>query len=169
LTTDPAARLYNKAKGQEATLAYLGHVLLERRHGLVVNTRVTQATGTAEREAALAMAEGIPGQPRVTLGADKNDDTHDGVRALRELQVTPPVAQHTTRRSSVIDGRTTCHPGDAISQRQRTGVEEVLGWLKTVGLLRKVRHRGVPQVGWRFTLAAAVYNLVWIRTLAAAA
>jgi transposase len=168
-TTDPEARLYKKAKGQEAKLADLGHVRMENRHGLVVDTRVTQATGTAEREAALAMAEAIPGQQRVTLGADKNDDTCDFVGELRELSVTPHVAQHTSGRSSAIDGRTTRHPGYAISQRQRKCVEEIFGWLKTVGLLRKVRHRGAARVGWMFTFAAAVYNLVRMRTLAAVA
>ena len=168
-TTDPEARLYKKAKGQEAKLCYLGHVLMENRHGLVVDTRVTPATGTAEREAALAMAEAIPGQQRVTLGADKNYDTRDFVGELRELRVTPHVAQHTTGRSSAIDGRTTRHLGYAVSQRKRKCVEEIFGWLKTVGLMRKARHRGVARVGWTFTFAAAVYNLVRMRTLAAAA
>jgi transposase len=168
-TTDPEARLYKKATGQEAKLAYLGHVLMENRHGLVVDSCVTQATGTAEREAALAMAEAIPGQHRVTLGADKNYDTHDFVRDVRELQVTPHVAQHTSGRSSAIDGRTTRHPGYAVSQRKRKCVEEIFGWLKTVGLLFKVRHRGLARVGWIFTFAAAVYNLVRMRTLAAVA
>jgi hypothetical protein len=142
---------------------------MENRHGLVVDSCVTQATGTAEREAALAMAEAIPGQPRVTLGADKHDDTHDFVRDVRELQVTPHVAQTTSGRSSAIDGRTTRHPGYAVSQRKRKGVEEIFGWLKTVGLLRKVRHRGIARVGWIFTVAAAVDNLVRMRTLAAVA
>jgi len=168
-TTDPEARLYKKAKGQEAKLAYLGHVLMENRHGLVVDTRVTQATGTAEREAALAMAEAIPGQQRVTLGADKNYDTYDCVQELRELQVTPHVAQHTSGRSSAINGRTTRHPGYALSQRKRKCVEEIFGWLKTVGLLRKTRYHGMARVGWMFTCAAAVYNLVRMRTLAAGA
>jgi transposase len=168
-TTDPEARLYKKATGQEAKLAYLGHVLMENRHGLVVDSRVTQATGTAEREAALAMAEAIPGHQRVTLGADKNYDTHDFVRDLRELRVTPHVAQHTTGRSSAIDRRTTHHPGYAVSQRKRACVEEIFGWMKTVGLLRKVRHRGAARVGWMFTFTAAVYNLVRMRKLAAAA
>jgi hypothetical protein len=108
---------------------------MENRHGLLVDIRVTQATGTAEREAALAMAEEIPCQQRVTLGADKNYDTRNCIRELRELRVTPHVAQHTTGRSSAIDGRTTRHPGYAISQRKRKCVEEVFGWLKTVGLL----------------------------------
>jgi transposase len=168
-TTDPEARLYKKATGQEAKLAYLGHVLMENRHGLVVDSRVTQATGTAEREAALAMAEAIPGQHRVTVGADKNYDTHDFVRDVRELQVTPHVAQHTSGRSSAIDGRTTRHLGYAVSQRKRKRVEEIFGWLKTVGLLRKVRHHGLARIGWIFTFAAAVYNLVRMRTLAAGA
>jgi transposase len=168
-TTDPEARLYKKAKRQEARLAYLGHVLMENRHGLVVDTRVTQATGTAEREAALAMAEAMPGQHRITLGADKNYDTHDCVRELRELRVTPHVAQNTSGRSSAIDGRTTRHPGYAVSQRKRKSVEEIFGWMKTVGLLRKTRHRGLARVGWMFTFAAAVYNLVRMRTLAAVA
>ena len=126
-----------RPQGKRPSSAYLGHVLRENRHGLVVDTRVTQATGTAERAAALAMAEAIPGQQRVTLGADKHDDTRDCVRELRELRVTPHVAQILRGRSSAIDGRTTRHPGYAISQRTRTCVEEILGWLKTVGLLRK--------------------------------
>jgi IS5 family transposase len=167
--TDPEARLYKKAKGQEAKLAYLGHVLMENRHGLVVDTRVTQATGTAEREAALTMAEAIPGQQRVTLGADKNYDTRDFVRDLRELRATPHVAQNTIGRASAIDGRTTRHPGYAVSQRKWKQVEEIFGWLKTVGLLRKTRHRGVKRVGWIFTFATAVYNLVRMRTLVAVA
>jgi transposase len=145
-TTDPAARLYKKAKGQEAKLAYLGHVLMENRHGLVVDTRVTQATGTAEREAALVLAEAIPGQQRATLGADKNYDTRDFVHELRELRVTPHVAQNTSGRSSAIDGRTTRHPGYAVSQRKRKCVEEIFGWMKTVGLLRKTGIVGSP--GW---------------------
>jgi IS5 family transposase len=136
---------------------------------LGVETRVTQATGTAEREAALAMAEGIPGQQRVTVGADKNYDTRDCVRELRELRVTPHVAPHPSGRSSAIDGRTTRHPGYAVSQRKRTCVEDIFGWLKTVGLLRKVRHRGVARVGWMCTCAAAVYHVVRIRPLAATA
>jgi Transposase DDE domain len=168
-TTDPAARLYKKAHRQEAKLSYLAHVLMENRHGLAVDTRVTQATGTAEREAALAMVEAIPGRHPITLGADKNYDTRDFVRELRELQGTPHVAQHTTGRSSAIDGRTTRHPGYAVSQRKRKQVEEIFGWLKTVALLRKTRHCGVARVNWMFTFAAAGYNLVRMRTLAAVA
>jgi transposase len=168
-TTAPEARLYNKAKGQEAKLAYRGPVLMENRPGWVVDTRVTQATGTAAREAALALAEAMPGQQRVTLGADKHDDTRDFVCALRELSVTPPVAQTITGRSRASDGRTTRHPGYAVRQRKRTCVEEILAWMKTVGLLRKTRYRGGARGGWRFTLAAAVCHLVRMRPLAAVA
>ena len=164
-TTDPEARLYKKAAGQEAKLCFLGHVLMENRHGLVVNTRLTQATGTAEREAALALVRERPGRQRVTLGGDKNYDTHAFVQDLRAVQVTPHVAQHTTNRASAIDGRTTRHPGYAVSQQKRKRVEEIFGWLKTVGLLRKVKLRGLQRVGWLLTFAAAVYNLVRMRNL----
>ena len=168
-TTDPDARLYKKAAGQEAKLCFLGHVLMENRHGLVVNTRLTPATGTAEREAAIALLDRRPTTRRITLGGDKNDDTHQFVQDLRAVQVTPHVAQHTTHRASAIDGRTTRHPGYTVSQQKRKRVEELFGWLKTVGLLRKVKLRGVPRVGWLFTFAATVYNLVRMRNLVEAA
>jgi transposase len=168
-TTDPEARLYKKAAGQEAKLCFLGHVLMENRHGLVMNTRLTPATGTAEREAALALLRARPGRQRVTVGGDKNYDTHAFVQDLRTLRVTPHVAQHTTNRASAIDGRTTRHSGYAMSQQKRKRVEEVFGWLKTVGLLRKVKLRGVQRVGWLFTFAAAAYNLVRMRNLVEAA
>jgi transposase len=168
-TTDPEARLYKKAAGQEAKLCFLGHVLMENRHGLVVNATVTPATGTAEREAALALLRERPGRQRVTVGGDKNYDTQAFVQDLRALQVTPHVAQHTTNRASAIDGRTTRHPGYTVSQQKRKRVEEVFGWLKTVGLIRKVKLRGVQRVGWLFTFAAAVYNLVRMRNLVEAA
>jgi transposase len=168
-TTDAEARLYKKAAGQEAKLCFLGHVLMENRHGLVVNTRLTTATGTAEREAALALVDTRPTTRRITLGGDKNYDTHQFVQDLRALQVTPHVAQHTTNRASAIDGRTTRHPGYTVSQQKRKRVEEIFGWLKTVGLLRKVKLRGVQRVGWLFTCATAVYNLVRMRNLVEAA
>jgi transposase len=167
-TTDPDARLYKKAKGQEAKLGFLGHVLMENRHGLVVETRLTKATGTAEREAALEMVEAKRKQKsgRLTLGGDKNYDTREQVAALRELQVTPPVAQNTGRPGgSAIDGRTTRHSGYTVSQRLRKRVEEIFGWFKTVALLRKTRFRGLARVGWMFTWAAAAYNLVRMRNL----
>jgi transposase len=164
-TTDPEARRYKKAAGQEAKLCFLGHVLMENRHGLVVNTRLTPATGTAERAAAVALLDARPTTRRITLGGDKNYDTHQFVQDLRALQVTPHVAQHTTNRASAIDGRTTRHPGYTVSQQKRKRVEEIFGWLKTVGLLRKVKLRGVQRVGWLFTFAAAVYNLVRMRNL----
>jgi transposase len=167
-TTDPEARLYKKSQGKEAKLGYLGHIVAENRNGLVINSEVTLATGTAEREAALAMMEEREGQKRVTLGADKNYDVHDFVQKLRGQKVTPHVAQNNARRSSAIDARTTRHPGYAVSQRKRKRVEEVFGWLKTVALMRKVRHRGRQLVEWMFTMAAAAYNLVRIRNLVGA-
>jgi len=159
-TTDPEARLYKKAKGHEAKLGYLGHVLMENRHGLVVDTRLTLATGTAEREAAVAMLGKRRRQYRVTLGADKNYDTRDCVQQLRRQQVTPHVAQNNRNRSSAVDGRTTRHAGYAVSQRKRKRVEEIFGWMKTIGLMRKARHRGRPLVQWMFTYTAAAYNLM---------
>lgn len=168
-TTDPEAQLYKKAAGQEAQLCFLGHVLMENRHGLVVNATVTPATGTAEREAAMALLNSRPTTRRITLGGDKNYDTHQFVQDLRARQVTPHVSQHTTNRASAIDGRTTRHPGYAMSQRKRKRVEEIFGWLKTVGMLRKVKLCGVPRVDWLFTFAAAAYNLVRMRNLVEAA
>ena len=164
-TTDAEARLFKKAKGQEAKLCYLGHVLTENRHGLIVDTRVTQATGTAERDAAEEMLHGRGGG---TVGGDKAYDTQDFVKAARAAGVTPHVAQNQTNRRSAIDGRTTRHPGYAISQRKRKRVEEIFGWGKTIGLLDKLRHRGAARVGWVFTFTSAAYNLVRIRNLIAA-
>ena len=166
-TSDPEARLYKKSAGSEAKLSYLGHVLAENRHGLVVQTRVTQATGTAEREAAVKMiAAQAGGGRRVTMGGDKGYDTREFVNDLRDLQVTPHVAQNVKRHGgSAVDKRTTRHAGYAISQRKRKRVEEVFGWLKTIGLLRQTRHRGRKRVSWMFTFAAAVYNLVRMRNL----
>jgi transposase len=163
--TDSDALLYKKATGHEAKLSYLGHVLIENRHGLVVNTRLTRATGRAEWEAAWAMAKEIPGRRRATVAGDRGYDDRNFVECLRTLNVTPHVAQ---KQRTALDARTTRHAGYAISQRCRKRVEEVFGWLKTVGLLRQTRHRGRDRVGWMFTFAAAVYNLVRMRTLRAA-
>ncbi len=161
-TTDPEARLARKGPGKEARLCYAGHVQMDNRHGLVVNTRLTQASGNAEPIAALAMAAEITGQGRVTLGADKGYDHKELVRALREHRVTPHVAQ---KVHSAIDRRSTRHPGYRLSQWRRKRVEEIFGWLKTVAGLRKTRHRGIARVGWTFTFAAAAYNLVRMRNL----
>jgi transposase len=166
-TTDPEARLYRKSGGHEAKLVYMGHAMVENRNGLVVNTRVSQATGTAEREAALVMAGEIGGP--ATLGGDKNFDTKDFVRRCRDRDITPHVAQNTTNRSSAIDGRTTRHPGYSVSQQKRKRIEEVFGWMKTFGLMRKTRHRGTDLVGWMFQFTAAAYNLVRMRNLCAVA
>ncbi len=164
-TTDPDARLYKKARGREARLGYLGHVLMEHRSGLIVKTAVTPADGHGERDAALVMLEGVPGRQRITVAADKGYDTRDFVAGLRAMQVTPHLAQHTTGRRSAIDARTTRHPGYAISQRTRTLVEQGFGWMKTIGGLRKLRHRGGALVDWVFTFTAAAYNIVRMRRL----
>lgn len=167
-TTDPEAKLFRRTRGSESKLCYLGHVLMENRNGLVHDTRVTEASGHAERDAALSMLGRLPGGRRVTLAGDKGYDTRPFVADVRFLKVTPHVAQNTSRRSSAIDGRTTRHAGYIESQRKRKRVEEVFGWLKTVGLMRKTRHRGARRVGWMFTFAAAAYNLVRIRNLTVA-
>lgn len=164
-TTDPDAMLARRSRGTPAVLSYRGHLLTENRNGLVVSTRTTQAYGDAERHAALLMAEDIPGGGRVTLGADKGYDVRDFVAELRQMNITPHVAQNDTNRRSAIDQRTTHHEGYRTSQRKRKRIEEVFGWMKTVGLLRKLRHRGLEQVGWVFTFTAAAYNLVRMRNL----
>ena len=168
-TTDPDARLYKKASGREAKLAYLGHVLTENRHGLIIDALVTHPTGTAERDAAGAMIADLPDTHRATVGDDKNDDTKGFVHQLRPMGVTPHVAQYpeTATRGSAIDARTTRHPGYAVSQQKRKLVEQCFGWMKTVRLMRKLRHRGGAHVNWNFIFTAAAFNLVRMRTLLA--
>ncbi len=167
--TDPFARLFKKTRGAEAKLAYMGHVLTENRNGLVVDVRLTQATGIAERVAAAEMLQGKAASQRVTLGADRGYDTAGFIKQMREMKVTPHVAQNDSGRRSAVDARTTRHEGYVISQQKRKRVEEVFGWMKTVGLQRKTRFKGPDRTGWMFTLAAAAYNLVRMRNLQAAA
>jgi transposase len=164
-TTDPDAMLSRKSRGSGAVLAYRGHLLTENRNGLVVSTLTTRAYGSAERDAALLMAEGLPGTHHVTLGADKGYDAHDFIAELRHMEITPHIAQNDTNRRSAVDERTTRHAGYQVSQKKRKRIEEVFGWMKGIGLLRKLRHRGLERVGWMFTFAAAAYNLVRIRNL----
>lgn len=167
-TTDPDARLARKGNGKEAKLSYNGNLLTENRNGLIVTTEILQANGTAERDAALLMLEQIPGGARVTVGGDKGYDTRDFVAECRNINVTPHVAQNTKRNGgSAIDGRTTRHSGYEVSQKKRKRIEECFGWLKTVALMRKVRHRGLEKVGWVFTFAAAAYNLIRMKNLLA--
>lgn len=167
-TTDVDALLARKGNGKEAKLSYNGNLLTENRNGLIVNTEVFQANGTAERDAALILLEQLPGTRRVTVGGDKGYDTRDFVRECRHLNVTPHVAQNVKRNGgSAVDGRTTRHGGYEVSQRKRKRIEECFGWLKTIALMRKVRHRGIEKVGWVFTFAAAAYNLVRMRNLLA--
>jgi transposase len=168
-TTDPEARLLRKGRGKEAKLCFMGHLLMENRHGLIVDALLSAASGTAEREAALTMLGRQAGRHRATLGADKAYDVAEFVADLRALKVTPHVAQNTTNRRSAIDRRTTRHAGYAISQRLRPRIEESFGWIKTVGGLRKTRHRGTARVGWLFTLTAAACNLIRLPKLLAAA
>jgi len=168
-TTDPDARLARKSNGQASKLCYAGHVVIENRHGLAVAAATTRATGTAERDAGEAMMADLDRAGRSTLGADKNYDTRDFVAAMRRLGVTPHVAQHTNGRRSAIDGRTTRHSGYAVSQRIRKRIEEVFGWGKEVGGMRRTLLRGLERVGWSFTLRVAAYNLVRLPKLLAPA
>ena len=168
-TTDPDARLYKKAVGREAKLGYLAHLLTEYRHGLIVDTAVTAAGGTAERDAAIVMLGELPlTTRRVTVGADKAYDTRAWVAAVRCMRITPHMAQNEFGYGgSAIDARTTRHAGYQRSHRKRKLVEQAFGWLKTVALLRKLRHRGGRLVDWMFTLGATAYNLVRWRNIVA--
>jgi transposase len=168
-TTDPDARLYKKAVGREAKLGYLGHLLTENRHGFIVDTAVTEASGTAERDAAIAMLGELPlTTRRLTVAGDKAYDTRAWVAAVRRLRITPHVAQNEfVYGGSAIDARTTRHPGYRLSHRKRKLVEQAFGWLKTVALFRKLRHRGGRLVDWQFSFGAAAYNLVRWRNLIA--
>jgi transposase len=167
-TTDADARLARKSGGQEAKLGFTGHLLMENRNGLIVDARLTRATGTAEPEAALEMLGELPGSGKKTVGADKNYDTAAFVAASRERNVTPHVAQNiTAHRGSNIDGRTTRHAGYRISQVIRKRIEEANGWIKEVGGMAQTKFRGLARVGWMFTLKAAAYNLIRLPRLLA--
>src|SRR2546428_5695985 len=164
--TDPQAKLARKSDGKEAKLSYSGNLLVENRNGLIVDAEAFEANGTAERDAALIMLEKLPGTKPVTVGGDKGFDTFGFVAECRNLQVTPHVAQnHERRGGSAIDERTTRHQAYRISQIKRKRIEECFGWLKTIALLRKVRHRGIFKVDWVFSFACAAYNLVRMRNL----
>jgi transposase len=156
-TTDPASLLAKKGKGKEAKLCFMGHILMENRNGLVVDVAMTQATGTAEREAALQMLGKISGKRRITVGGDKNYDTKDFVTDCRSMTITPHVAR---RKTSIVDARTTRHSGYQVSQRIRKRVEEIFGWDKTVAGGRKLRYKGVERNGLWWELTAAAYDLL---------
>jgi transposase len=157
--TDPDSRIYRKSKNTEAILCYMGHVLMENRNGLVTDARLTQATGTAEREAALEMLSDLPGEGRKSVGADKAYDTADFVADCRAIGLTAHVAQNTTHRASAIDARTTRHPGYAVSQVIRKLIETIFGDAKEHGRLRQLKVRGLPRAQQMFTLAMTVVNL----------
>jgi hypothetical protein len=163
-TTDPDARLYRKSNGAESRLAYLGHLLIENRHGLIADAMATIADGYGEREAATRMVwaqwERAPGRRR-TVGADKAYDVGDFVGLMRELQTTPHVTQNVARSGgSAIDGRTTRHEGYAKSQHARPRIEPAFGWLKTIAWMRKVKLRGLAKVDWLLVFASAAFNLI---------
>jgi len=166
-TTDPDARLFRKGAGKEAKLAHMGHLMMENRNGLIVDARLTEANGTAERTTALDMIDDNA-RAGSTVGGDKNYDTADFVAGCRERRCTPHVSQNDTNRRSAIDARTTRHPGYRISTIKRKRIEEPFGWMKTVGGLRKTRHRGRGLVEWFFVLTATAYNLVRIPKILAA-
>jgi transposase len=161
-TTDPDARLYRKGPGKEARLSYMGQALMENRHGLLVDFQITTASGTAERDIVPQLIDDarLRGFHPRTLGADKGYDTRDCVQTLRTQGVTPHVAQNTKGRRSAVDGRTTGVPGYAVSQRVRRRIEEIFGWIKTVGGFRKTRYRGLERVDFAGYLVATAYNLV---------
>lgn len=168
-SSDPDAMLYRKGSGMEAKLCFIGHALMENRHGIFVDTRLTKVSGHAERLAALDMIEPRADRAEaVTLGGDKGFDAANFVMELREINVTPHIARNTTRRSA-IDRRTTRHPGYVASQRIRKRIEEGFGWIKTIAGLRKTKYRGLEKVAWAFTLAATAYNLIRLPKLMAAA
>lgn len=166
-TTDPDARLYRKGKGKEAKLCYMGHLMTENRNTLIVDARLTVATGTAEPATALAMIDDTAG-PRGTVGGDKSYDTAAFVAGCRARGCVPHLAQNTSARRSAIDRRTTRHASYAVSQRARKRIEEPFGWIKTTGGLRKTRHRGRALVEWFMVLTAAAYNIIRIPKLLAA-
>ena len=167
-TTDAEARLFRKGTGKEARLCFMGHLLMENRSGLVVATRLTQATGLAERAAARTLIESVPGRHRITVGADRAYDTRGFVAGLRALNATPHVTQNVAGRSSRIDRRTVRHPSYLASQRARKRIEEAFAWIKTIAGQAKTSFRGTARVGWAFTLAAAAYNLIRLPKLLAA-
>jgi transposase len=169
-TTDPDAKLARKGKGKEAKLSYSAHALIENRNGLLVDFQMDEADGHAERRSALEMLdENLPGQGRITVAGDKGYDTRDFVDDCRQRNVTPHVAQNAhKRRRSAIDVRTTRQPGYAISQRFRKRIEEVFGWMKTVGNFRKTRFRGFGANQIAAYMVGAAYNLLRVARLLAA-
>ena len=167
-TTDPESKLYTKSKGQTAVLNFMGHVVMENRNGLAVDSRVSQPGYYAEADAAIEMATALSNEnQRKTMGADKGYDKDHLVEVLQELKVTPHIAQniHSRKHESSIDGRTTRHKGYDVSQQKRKRIEEVFGWLKTIGLMRRPMFRRINNISWHFTLSLSVYNLVRIKNL----
>lgn len=169
-TTDPDSRLYKKTSGSESRLCYLGHSVMENRHGLIVNAEVSIASGTAERDTALTLLSKLPGKHRKTVGADKLFDTDDFVQRCRQQHITPHVACNDQRRGgSTLDARTTRHVGYEISQRIRKRIEETFGWIKSIGQMRQVKLRGLERVNMAYIFHCLAWNLVRMRNIAAQA
>ena len=165
--TDPESKLYTKSKGQTAKMSFMGHVLMENRNGLAVDNRISQPGYHAEPDAALEMAQGIAGKNKKTIGGDKHYDQQSLTEPLRAMNIASHAAQniHPRRHTTSVDGRTTRHGGYEVSQRKRKRIEEIFGWLKTIGLMRRPMVRGLAKVGWMFSFGLAVYNLVRINNL----
>jgi hypothetical protein len=162
--TDPDAQMYRKSAGGEFKLCHMAHLLMENRHGFAISSRISAPSPQAEREAALAMVQAITRKSRSTMGGDKGYDEPTFIAGLREMRITPHIAQY-QERQSFIDGRTTRHPGYEISLKKRKCIEHIFGWIKNTALLRKVHHRGHEKVQWMFTLALSAYNMVRMRNL----
>jgi transposase len=165
--TDPESKLYTKSKGATAKMSYMGHVLMENRNGLAIDNRISKPGYHAEPDAALEMAQGIADGEKKTIGADKHYDQNSLTEGLREMNIASHAAQniHSRRHTSSVDGRTTRHEGYEVSLRKRKRIEEIFGWLKTIGLMRRPMVRGLSKVGWMFSFGLAVYNLVRINNL----
>jgi transposase len=167
--SDPESKLYRKGSGREAKLSFMGHIMMENKNGLAVDTRFGQAGYHAELEAGIEMAQGLPGENKKTIGADKHYDQNYFSEALKNANISSHVAQnlHARKHTSSIDGRTTRHQSYEVSQQKRKRIEEIFGWLKTIGLLRRPMLKGSEKLGWMFSFGAAVYNLVRIKNLCA--
>jgi len=164
-TTDPECRLYKKAEGQASKLAYLGHALMENRNGLAVDGCITQANGTAERDAALALVDAIQTTGPITLGADKGYDAAEFVERLNKAQVIPHIAQNNQNRKSAVPDEIAATPGYAVSLVIRKRIEEIFGWVKEIGGLAQTKLRGRKKVDWQFTMSLAAYNLIRLHKL----
>lgn len=168
-TTDAESKLYTKSSGQSAKLSYMGHVIMENRNGLAVNYHLNEASWASEHDAGIEMMQNLSSENQKTIGGDKHYDQKTFVEGMREINVSPHVAQniHSRRHKSAIDDRTTRHPGYEVSQKKRKRIEEIFGWIKNIGLMRRPHFRGKENMTYQFSWSVAIYNLVRIRNLCA--